>query len=235
MIAKLFKRLMLALVLMVTSCAAVLHAAFVQADTPPAPTVSAVSVLEQVPVAQQVAHARYRRSAFGVDGWIKDHYGCYVHDSVLRRDLTRVVVKPFTYGCGVLSGMLLDPYTGRRVTYVRGARHTVEVDHVVALANAWRSGADGWTYSARVQFANDPLNLLAVSTSANQDKGDSDAARWLPPSRAFRCAYVARQIIVKAKYHLGATSSEMAAFHQVLKTCPGQVVPTDAGSALPAP
>ncbi len=101
----------------------------------------------------------------------------------------------------------------------------IDIDHVVALGDAWQMGAARWTSAARVDFANDPLDLLAVSASANRQKGDSDAASWLPRTKAFRCTYVARQVAVKLKYHLAATAAERAAMRRVLQGCPRYPLP----------
>jgi len=154
-------------------------------------------------------------------------------DDVLRRDLTNVQIKAGTGGCAVSSGDLADPYTGLQVHYVRGGASEVDIDHVVAEADAWRTGAAGWTVTRRTAVANDPLNLLAVGASVNRGKGDADAAEWLPPNTGFRCAYVARQVAVKARYTLWVTPAEKSAMGQVLATCPAQPLP--AGGAPPAP
>ena len=147
-------------------------------------------------------------------------------------------MKPGTSGCVVLSGILLDPYTGKRVTFRRGAGTStaVQIDHVVALSDAWQTGAQYWTVAKRTDLANDPLELLAVDGRTNEAKGDGDAATWLPPNKSFRCAYVARQVAIKAKYHLWVTAPERDAIARVLATCPGQALSTDASaSARPKP
>ena len=124
------------------------------------------------------------------------------------------------------SGTLNDPYTGKVISFVRGVKTSlaVQIDHVVALSNAWSTGAQKLSYASRVQLANDPLELLAVDGPTNESKSDSDAASWLPRA-AYRCAYVARQIAVKRKYHLWVTSSEKAAMASVLSGCPGFKLP----------
>jgi hypothetical protein len=120
----------------------------------------------------------------------------------------------------------LDPYTGKDLHYVRGGSVGVDIDHVVALGDAWATGAQYWPAARRLALANDPLNLLAVDASANRQKGDADAASWLPPQKSYRCAYVARQVAVKAKYRLWVTAAERAAIGRVLDTCPAEPVPT---------
>ena len=101
----------------------------------------------------------------------------------------------------------------------------VQIDHVVALGDAWQKGAQSWTLARRTALANDPLELLAVGGAVNGAKSDGDAATWLPPRRAYRCDYVARQIAVKAKYGLWVTSAEKDAMARVLATCPAQPLP----------
>jgi hypothetical protein len=132
-------------------------------------------------------------------------------------------------GCVVLSGILDDVYTGERIEFVRGASTSaaVQIDHVVALSDAWQKGAQALSVDQRALFANDPLNLLPVDGPANQKKGDSDVASWLPPNKAYRCLYVARQIAVKVKYLLWVSEAEKSAMKRVLNGCPDQVVPTE--------
>jgi hypothetical protein len=103
----------------------------------------------------------------------------------------------------------------------------VQIDHVVALSNAWQTGAFKLSYEKRLAFANDPMNLLAVKGRLNSQKGDGDAATWLPPRKDIRCAYVAQQIVVKAKYKLWVTPSEKAAMVALLEKCPGFKAPTN--------
>jgi hypothetical protein len=202
----------------------------------------ALSALASLPVKGRAPKTRYARSQFG-PAWSDDvtldggHNGCDTRSDVLRRDLQRVVLKPRTRGCVPASGVLADPYTGTRILFVRGL-HTssaVQVDHVVALSDAWQKGAQKLTATRRRELANDPLNLLAAAGRANMSKGDGDAATWLPPNRTFRCAYVARQVAVKAKYDLWMTAAEKVAVANVLASCPGQPLPTATGSAVPAP
>ena len=120
----------------------------------------------------------------------------------------------------VLSGRLADPYTSTTIAFARGGASEVDIDHVVALGDAWQKGAWRWPYGERVAFANDPLNLLAVDASANRQKGDGDTATWLPANKSFRCAYVARQVSVKLKYALSVTAAERDAMRRVLGQVP---------------
>ena len=190
------------------------------------PSGDAAESLEKLPVkgrAPKTGDTEYSRTLFG-DGW-ESQAGCDVRNVILRRDLVDIQLDDA--GCKVVSGLLNDPYTGKSVAFMRGANTSddVQIDHVVALSNAWQTGAQSLTYEQRVAFANDPLELLAVDGPTNQQKSDADAATWLPPNKAFRCQYVARQIAIKAKYQLWVTQPEKNAMTQVLSTCPGQKMP----------
>ncbi len=191
---------------------------------------SALTTAERLTVKGRAPMTGYARSRFG-DGWIDtDHNGCDTRNDILARDLTQLTHRPGTHDCIVTSGTLVDPYTGTTIHFVRGqtTSEAVQIDHVVALGDAWQKGAQQWTPDRRVAFANDPLELLAVSGPANQQKGDGDTATWLPPNTAFRCAYVARQVAVKQKYALWVTAAEKQAMIRVLSSCPGQPLPKGA-------
>lgn len=183
----------------------------------------AESVLERLAVKGRAAKTGYSRSMFS-DGWARVGE-CDVRNSILKRDLHDVHIG--LDGCSVLSGILEDPYTARSITFTRGSDTSdhIQIDHVVALSDAWQKGAQNIDQSARFLFANDPLNLLAVDGDTNQAKGDSDAASWLPPNKDYRCRYVARQIAVKAKYSLWITEAEKSTMKQTLHNCPGQQLP----------
>jgi hypothetical protein len=187
----------------------------------------ATVVLAELPVKGRAPMTGYARSAFG-SGWgDEDHDGCSTREEVLRRDLTGTTYRA-DGRCQVLqTGTLNDPYSGRVITFRRGAETSsdVQIDHVVALADAWQKGAQGWAPARREAFANDPVNLLAVDGPLNQGKGAGDAATWLPPHRSFRCGYVSRQVAVKASYGLWVTAAEKAAIARVLTACPGQRLP----------
>lgn len=150
------------------------------------------------------------------------HNGCDTRNDILNRDLTDKAWRTGTHGCVVISGLLHDPYTGRTITFVKSRATAVQIDHVVALGDAWQTGAQGWSAGQRLSFANDPLELLAVDGPSNERKGDGDAATWLPPNKSFRCSYVARQVAVKAKYHLWVTAAERAAMTRILDDCPAE-------------
>lgn len=178
---------------------------------------SALEVLESLLVKGRAPKMDYRRAQFG-DGWTREGGLCDTRNIILARDLTDTVIDD---RCRVQSGQLIDPYTGEIILFKRGEKSSqlVQIDHVVALSDAWQKGAQALTRERRVEFSNDPLNLLAVSGSANQQKGDGDAATWLPASKAFRCQYVARQVAVKRKYELWVTEAEGRAMRGVLEKC----------------
>jgi hypothetical protein len=162
----------------------------------------------------------YDRDEFGTAWADVDHNGCDTRNDVLARDLTDLTFREGTQGCVVESGTLDDPYSGETIAFVRGPDSAaVQIDHVVALSDAWQKGAQQWTAEQRQEFANDPANLLAVDGPTNQAKGAGDAATWLPPSTGYRCAYVAQQIRVKAAYGLWVTQAEKDAMDRQLDTC----------------
>jgi Protein of unknown function (DUF1524) len=184
----------------------------------------AAVAIETLAVKGRAAKTGYDRSSFS--HWRDpDRNGCDARNDILRRDLTNLVIKSDSNGCKVLGGALADPYSGKNIDFVFGAS-LVDIDHVVALSNAWQTGAFQFTDEIRLQFANDPLNLLAVSASLNRQKGDGDAATWLPPTKSYRCQYVARQIAVKKKYGLWVTKPEKVAISALLVKCPKEEIPS---------
>lgn len=193
------------------------------AGTPSAPR--AVDVLATIAVKGRGPHTGYSRDQFGAAWADVDRNGCDTRDDVLNRDLGHREWRPRTNGCVVVAGVLHDPYTGRRLVFAKAEASAVQIDHVVALSDAWQKGAARWDAARRRAFANDPLNLLAVDGPTNARKGDGDAATWLPPRRSYRCRYVARQIAVKAKWNLSVTPAERDAVARVLARCPEQRVP----------
>lgn len=184
---------------------------------------SALQQLETIAIKGRAPKTSYERTQFG-DGW-KTVNGCDTRNVILHRDLTKTAVDG---NCKVLSGTLDDPYTGKVIQFKKGADTSadVQIDHVVALSDAWQKGAQQLSKETRIALANDPLELLAVDGSANQAKSDGDAATWLPPNKAFRCQYVARQIAIKSKYGLWMTAAEHDAMKAVLSRCPDQSLPT---------
>jgi len=187
----------------------------------------AVAVLETLPVKGRAPKTGYSRDAFGQSWADVDRNGCDTRNDILKRDMTSVVYKAKTRNCVVLSGTLIDRYSGETINFVRGNVSSIEVqiDHVVALSNSWQTGAFKLSIAQRTALANDPLNLFAVKGRLNSQKGDGDAATWVPPLKSFRCAYVAQQIAVKAKYSLWVVAPEKAAMLAILSQCPTQQLP----------
>ena len=189
--------------------------------------VTASSVLSSLPVKGRAAKTGYTRAQFGQAWADVDRNGCDTRNDMLKRDLTNIEFKVKTRDCVVLAGVLIDRYSGETINFVRGnvTSMEVQIDHVVALSNAWQTGAFKLTLMQRTALANDPMNLFAVKGRLNSQKGDGDAATWLPPLKSFRCTYVAQQIAVKAKYSLWVTAPEKEAMVRILSACPKQLLP----------
>ena len=206
-----------------------------EASTEPVSGPTAAEVLGTLPVKGRAPKTDYERSLFGQTWADVDRNGCDTRNDILQRDLTAVT---FTNSvpCKVHTGNLADPYTGTSIDFVRGTTTSsaVQIDHVVALSDAWQKGAQQLTEEQRTAFANDPLNLQATDGPTNMQKGDGDAATWLPPSKGFRCEYVARQVSVKARYSLWVTQAEHDAIANILAGCPGQPAPTAVNRTAPA-
>lgn len=185
------------------------------------PAVEAEDALATLDVKGRAPLTGYDRDAFGTPWTDVDGNGCDTRNDILRRDLVRKRVLP---DCTVARGILEDPYTRKTIRHVAG-RSLIDIDHVVSLSDAWQKGAFRWTGTKRTAFANDPLNLLAVDYSANRQKGDGDAATWLPANKAYRCSFVARQVAVKARYGLWVTAAEKSAIARVLGSCPSFPLP----------
>ncbi len=209
-------------------CAVLAAVALVAPAYPAAadPSPEVVAELDSLLVKGRAPKTGYARSLFG-DAWTDDvtvadgRNGCDTRNDILRRDLVDIVLKPDSNGCAVLSGVLNDPYTGTSVEFRRGPDSSalVQIDHMVALSDAWQTGAQEWDELTRRNFANDPRNLQSTLGWVNQEKGDSDAASWLPPNTSYRCTYVTRIIDVKAAYRLWVTPAERDALARELAQC----------------
>lgn len=177
---------------------------------------NAKAELKKLEIKGRAPKTGYTRKQFG-NGWGKIN-GCSVREVILARDLTDEKIDE---KCRVLLGVLNDPYTGQIIHFQRGEKSSskVQIDHVVALSDAWQKGAQQLSPGEREKLANDPLNLLAVDGPANQAKGDGDAATWLPSNKPFRCQYIARQIAVKRRYRLWVTEAEKEAMLRILEKC----------------
>ena len=169
---------------------------------------------------------KYDRNEFGKP-WSDDvtvdggHNGCDTRNDILARDLTDVEFKPAKRNCIVTKGKLNDPYTNTTIEFKRGRKSSdlIPIDHVVALGDAWYSGAYQWDADRRRNFANDPINLQATNRESNTQKSAKNAAEWLPPNTAYQCEYVGRQITIKSTYGLSVTPAEKNAMEKVLATC----------------
>jgi len=180
---------------------------------------TAARELAKLRVSGEAPKTRPPRGAFGPPWADVDRNGCDTRDDILRRDLIQVTLEPGS-SCVVASGTLLDPYTGRQLAFVRRSpAQRVQIDHVVALGDAWRSGASRWTARRRLHFANDPVVLLAVDSAQLAAKAGRDASRWLPPNRSYDCGYAKEQIAIKARYTLSVTRAEKKALQATLRSC----------------
>jgi hypothetical protein len=187
----------------------------------PGDAAAALAQLETIPVKGRAPKSGYTREEFGPAWADVDHNGCDTRNDILARDLEGETFKPGTENCVVATGTLADKYTGTTINFVRGntTSSAVQIDHVVALSDAWQKGAGQLSIEQRKGLANDPLNLMAADGPTNGAKGDKDAATWLPPNKAFRCEYIARQTAVKAKYQLWVTQAEHDAMANILASC----------------
>ncbi|WP_435299233.1 HNH endonuclease family protein [Timonella sp. A28] len=182
---------------------------------------AAQTTLEALPVKKPETRKGYDRERQFGSGWADlDRDGCNTRNEILNRDMTNLVHRDVSpQGCLVDGGTLDDPYTGDIIEFDPNNRAKVQIEHVVALFDAWQKGAQHLTKEQRVELANDPDNLLAAYGPENQSKGHRDASEYLPPNESFQCSYVIAQITVKERYELWVTSAEKAAMSTVLKNC----------------
>lgn len=185
--------------------------------TEPTPAVStqptaAQTVLNLLTIDTPHPMTGYSRDRF--PHWRSTGPGCDVRDAILEHDGTNITYN----GCDVTGGTWYSWYDGKTLT----APSQVDIDHMVPLANAWRSGADKWTDEVRGNFANDQgrPQLFAVSASSNRSKGDQDPSNWKPPDAKAWCPYAQDWITVKAYWHLSITQPEHDALQTMLETCP---------------
>jgi hypothetical protein len=181
----------------------------------------AKAAIASIPVKGRAPKTGYERSEFGPAWADVDRNGCDTRNDILERDLTNETYKDGTKQCVLATGTLDDKYTGKTIHWKRGQKTSslVQVDHLISLSNAFQTGAQQLSAEKRKQFANDPINLMASDGSANMQKGDKDAASWLPANKSFRCEYVSKQTIVKAKYGLWMTQAEKDAINRILVGC----------------
>jgi hypothetical protein len=220
-----WRRAVVAVISLVVLCFVIIQAAPPESPTY-APVVTsgdtelASSALEKLEVKGRAPKTDYSRDQFG-SGWSTVN-GCDTRNIILNRDLTNPVIDE---ECQIVGGTLNDAYTGKTIEFHKELGSAIQIDHIIALSDAWQKGAQLLTRQQRILLANDPLELIAVDGPANMEKSDADAASWLPPNKPFRCQYVARQIAVKQKYSLWVTTAEKTAMRDVLAGCPTQMLP----------
>ena len=192
---------------------------------------NALEAVSTLTVRQTDSVSGYDRDLFQWNKFDEDGDGCDTRNDILARDLDNISKRD---KCVVLSGILDDPYTGDRIDFQRGQSTSskVQIDHIVALSDAWNSGASHWNESELRAFGNDPYNLAAVDGTANTQKSNSSADEWLPANAAARCLYVATQVGVKEHYALTVTQTEAQKMREVLGSCPTQSIPQSNGSGL---
>jgi hypothetical protein len=185
-----------------------------------------ISILNKLDVKGKAPKTGYSRAQFS--HWSDpDRNGCDARNDTLKRDLKKVIFKNGTQDCKVVSGELLDPFSGKLIIFdLTLGSSNIDIDHVVSLSNSWQTGAAYFSKEKRSNLANDPLNLISVDAKLNRQKGDGDAATWLPPLKSYRCEYVSRQVAVKSKYSLWVTAPEKSAMLRILQKCSNQRVPT---------
>lgn len=167
-----------------------------------------------ITIAPEGSKHGYSRAAFG-GGWAKDDLGCTTRQLIEQRDVT----DPQVRGCVVLRGGFVDPYDGTSSTFTANTGGRFDVDHVVSLAEAWRSGASSWTPEQRIAYANDPAVLLLVKSTENRAKGDDDPGQWQPATAAGQCTYARKVVEIKYHYHLTMDAREAAAVQKDLDQC----------------
>ncbi|MEU5556483.1 HNH endonuclease family protein [Streptomyces globisporus] len=178
----------------------------------PVSAATARTYLGQLTVGAEGSSSGYSRDKF--PHWITQSGACNTREVVLKRDGTNVQQDS---ACAAVSGSWYSPYDGATWS----AASDVDIDHMVPLAEAWRSGASSWTTTQRQSFANDLTRpqLIAVTDNVNQSKGDKDPAEWMPPSSSYMCTYVRAWVHVKKQYNLSVDSAEKSALQSALNGC----------------
>lgn len=208
------------------------------APAPGSADTTALALLATLPVKGKAPMTGYDRTGMFGSAWLDvDRNGCDTRNDILQRDFVSTVRSG---PCKVTSGVVVSPYTGETINFVRGNKTSmaVQIDHVVALANAWQTGAQQLSQNQRIALANDPINLFAVDGRSNSQKGAGDTATWLPKAKSFRCTYVSHQVSVKATYGLWVTKAEHEAMTRVLSSCadaPAVSSKTVDSKTVPAP
>jgi hypothetical protein len=168
--------------------------------------------LDALTVAASRPMSGYSRDKF--PHWRRVDENCDVRDVVLKRDGSGVEA---TATCKITKGTWKSVYDGKTFTDPKD----VDIDHMVPLANAWRSGADKWTDEQRTEFANDLTRpqLMAVSAASNRSKGDQDPSQWKPPQQSYWCEYARRWVTVKSFWGLTVTEREKSTLREMLGSC----------------
>lgn len=231
LLAKLGKRKALQVTLVVVAALVLIGNFLLKGSGDDVPTAegaegSALEALADLEIGEWEDEDGYDREEFGTAWKDVDDNSCDTRNDILARDLEN---EEFSAGetCEIASGTLDDPYTGDEIDFERGENSgDVQIDHIVALKNAWMTGAYAWDQEQREQVANDPLNLVASDGPANMGKGADDASAWLPENSGYHCEYIASQVAVKLKYELWVTQPEHDAMADVLTACPDEPLPT---------
>ncbi|MEV0599537.1 HNH endonuclease family protein [Streptomyces sp. NPDC050315] len=181
---------------------------------PPTPpdAATARTYLAEIKEAAEGPQDGYSRDKF--PHWSDQGDSCNTREVVLKRDGKDVETDG---SCAATSGSWTSPYDG--ATWTQSS--DVDIDHMVPLSEAWKSGAADWTTDRREQLANDLTHaqLLAVTDNVNQEKGDQDPAEWLPPTASYHCEYARMWVWVKHEYGMTADSAEKGALKKILDGC----------------
>lgn len=181
----------------------------------------ALELLAALPGVDGASGSGYERDRFGPRWADIDRNGCDTRNDILGRDLAATRFRDGTGGCTVIAGQLTDPYDGHVESFASGEQTSplVQIDHIVALAWAWRHGADAWSDADRLRFANDPHNLVATADENNAAKSDAGPGEWLPARAASACGFVIAWVAVVDAYGLGIGVDDRDAARDVLEGC----------------
>lgn len=167
---------------------------------------SAFEVLQEITVVEDHPMNEYDRESFAPNGWIDaNSSGCTTREDILARDLNETSIA--LDSCTVEYGQTVGAYSGEQIEHVQGSSE-VDIEHVVAIGQAWRNGAHAWDETTRQEFYQDQENLIAVGSSQNQSKSDQDASEYLPPNQGVHCEFAATTVYIKDKYDLAMNATE---------------------------
>lgn len=185
-----------------------------------APTRIDTAKLDSLTIADPYSPYDYDRELFGQAWADVDRNGCDTRNDILARDLADVTYKPGTRDCVVQTGTLGDPYTGNVLEFTKGGTsQVIDIEHIVALEDAWNSGAWEWSDEERLAFANDPRVLAVVDGPTNREKGSDSISEWLPPYEGSHCAYGASYVEIAAAYDLSISEEDHAALEELSAEC----------------